>query len=769
MNLGAPISNIPRISLSYQKRLVKLGVKTLRDLFYHFPHRYDDFSKIISISELKLNEIATVQGKVIAIKNIRAWRKKIMVTEAYVQDATGTIKVVWFNQPYLINALKENSIVSLSGKIYFDKESYFSNPAYEKIFSTPADFARRGPERRPARLVPPLAGRAAGLAWVVESKGSAEQNPAQKQLRHTGRLVPVYPETAGLSSRYLRYLIKIFLPAIEQIKDWLPEEIKKSQRLPSLADALKKIHFPASWSDINQAKKRLAFDEIFIIQLFALRQKLLWRQKHSLKIPFNEKLIKNFISQLPFGLTLAQKKAAWEILQDLDKNRPMNRLLEGDVGSGKTVVAALAILGIIEAKLQTAIMAPTEILARQHFKTVSHLFKNYSCRIGLLVSGEARIFIGGFPKIKPAEKIKKTEMIARIKKGEINLVIGTHALIQKEVNFKNLALVIVDEQHRFGVAQRAALQKNVIIMEDGLPQKIPHLLTMTATPIPRTLALTVYGDLDISILDEMPAGRQKIITKIVAPANRLQSYEFIRAQIKARGQVFVICPRIEISDKSSVISDQKEKLNTNHLSLITLRNWDDVKAVKEEYEKLSQKIFPDLKIGLLHGQLKSKEKEKVMNDFTQGKIDILVATSVVEVGIDMPNATIMMIEGADRFGLAQLHQFRGRVGRGPRQSYCLLFTESSSQSTQARLKALVNCANGFELAQKDLELRGPGEFFGAHQWGLPDLSMASLTDVELIKSARQSAVQILQQNPKLEKYPVLRQKLKEFSDKAHLE
>lgn len=713
---NTPITSIPRILPAYQKRLSKLGIKTLRDLFLHFPHRYQDLSAIKPIGELKLNEVATIQGKIVDIKNIRTWKKRIAITEAHIQDDSGLIKAVWFNQPYLANTLKENYLVSISGKVGLDKDIYLSNPAYERL--------------------------------------------TDQDLRHTGRLIPVYPETSGLTSRYLRYLIHLFRPTINQIAEWLPPTTIKAQKLLDLQTALRQIHFPDSTKTLAQAKRRLAFNELFLIQLFALQQKIKWQKSRSPQIVFRQNLIKNFVDQLPFKLTDAQRRSAWEIFQDMQQPRPMNRLLEGDVGSGKTIVAAMAALQVIQTGWQVAFMAPTEILAQQHFQEITKILKSYNFPVGLLTGSEAKICL----KNKIA-RIQPKEFLRQIKNGQIKIVIGTHALIQDRVRFKNLALVIVDEQHRFGVEQRAALQKNVSQMDDGSPTTFPHLLSMTATPIPRTLALTLYGDLDLSLLDEMPKGRQEIITRIVPPTSRAKAYDFIRQQIKKGRQAFVICPRIEISDKNLVISEQPEKnLITYHSSLIT-----DVKAVKEEYEKLSKNIFPDLKLAMLHGKLKSKEKEKIMANFAAGQTDILVSTSVVEVGIDVPNASIMMIEGADRFGLAQLHQFRGRVGRGPHQSYCLLFTESSSKSTQARLKALTACRNGFELAEKDLQLRGPGEFFGTNQWGLPDLTMASLTDVELIKEARQEAIKILKTDYPLKNYPALCKKLANFQKLVHLE
>ncbi len=629
----------------------------------------------------------------------------MFITEAFVEDRSGAIKAVWFNQPYLANTLKEGLTVSLSGKVSFDKNLYLSNPAYEKISP------------------PPLGG--AGGDFF---------------LRHTGRLVPVYPETAGLTSRYLRYLISLFLPALAQLTDWLPLEVKKSQRLIDLPAALRQIHFPSSTRAAEQAKRRLAFEELFLLQTFVLTQRVKWQQKRAIKISFNERLIKDFVAKLPFKLTQAQRQAAWEILQDLAKPRPMNRLLEGDVGSGKTVVAAIAALEAARAGWQVALMAPTEILARQHFQTLNQLLSGHNLKVCFLSSSET--------KQNAKEAINKKSLLAKIKSGQINIVVGTHALIQQQVSFKNLALAIVDEQHRFGVMQRAALQKNITLLKDGLPEQVPHLLSMTATPIPRTLALTIYGDLELSLLNEMPKGRPAIITKIVPPTKRTAAYDFIRQEIKAGRQAFVICPRIELPEEN---------------------NQDEIKAVKEEYRRLSQEVFPDLKLTMLHGKLKPVEKAKVMADFSAGRTDILVSTSVVEVGIDIPNATVMMIEGAERFGLAQLHQFRGRVGRGPHQSYCLLFTDSSSQTTQSRLKALVTCRNGFELAEKDLALRGPGQFFGTSQSGLPDLPMASLIDMILIKQARTEAAKILQQDPELKKYPLLKDKLKKFQTTIHLE
>jgi ATP-dependent DNA helicase RecG len=520
----------------------------------------------------------------------------------------------------------------------------------------------------------------------------------------------------------------------------LPSEVKKQFQLIDLAQAIEQIHFPNNLSLAQKARQRLAFDELFLIQLSTLQQKQKLAQEQAPNIPFNQKLIKSFVKSLPFKLTNDQRLAAWEIFQDLAKNRPMNRLLNGDVGSGKTIVAIMAALETAQAGYQVALMAPTEVLAKQHFQTLKDFLKKSKLKIGLLTSSEVQTFVRS-PTPKTHKKITRPQLKKQVAQGKIDILVGTHALIQEKLSFHNLALAIIDEQHRFGVAQRAALQRKIYQIEDGL-STIPHLLSMTATPIPRTLALTIYGDLDISLIKELPKGRQKIITKIIAPAGRQKAYHFIKKQIKQKKQVFVICPLI----------NESEKL--------------EVKSVTQEYEKLSQEIFPQFKIAMLHGKLKSKEKEEIMKNFKQGKIDILVSTSVIEVGIDIPNATVMMIEGADRFGLAQLHQFRGRIGRGTDQSYCFLFTDSTAKKTHQRLKAILAAKDGFELAEKDLKIRGPGDFTGIRQWGLPDLAMASLEDLDLIKKARQAAQMVLKNNLL---NPTLEKKLKEFQKIIHLE
>jgi len=531
-------------------------------------------------------------------------------------------------------------------------------------------------------------------------------------------------------------LIKQVISLADRIKDWLPDETKKSARVLDLGEAVRKIHFPKSRKDIDEAKRRLAFDELFLTQA---RSQMIRRDAMSRvapTVPFLDKETKKFVAGLPFKLTDAQRKAAWEILRDMGKDKPM---LEGDVGSGKTVVACIAMLNAALNGGQAVLMAPTEILARQHYDGICKLFEGFDVKIGLVTRSERKVCetTDGRRQTAGDKKISKNKTAEIIKNGEVDIVIGTHTLIQEDVKFKNLVLAIIDEQHRFGVEQRAALTRT--------DARGPHLLSMTATPIPRSLALALYGDLDISVINEMPKGRKKIITKVVSEKKREKAYEFIRGQIKAGGQVFVICPLIDFSDKLGV------------------------KSVKDEFEKLDKKVFKDFKIGMLHGRLKQKEKEEIMRDFLENKIKVLVSTSVVEVGVDVPNATVMMIEGADRFGLAQLHQFRGRVGRGDKQSYCFLFTDSDSEKTLRRLQALVDNNDGFALAKMDLKFRGPGEVYGTAQKGFPELKIASLFDYELLRLAKKEAEKLIAKDASLDSWPDLKEKLGEWEKKAHLE
>ncbi len=711
IDLATPIEKLARVGPRNLPRLKKLGVKTVRDLLWHFPVRYEDFSSAVPIGEIKeAGETVSVRGVVSDIKSIRLWPRRRAVTNATIQDESGLIRAVWFNQPYIAESLPAGSAVSLAGKVSLDKKGlYLSSPHYEKFFEA-------------------------------------------SRLTHTSGLVPIYPETEGITSKYLRFLIKPLLTNAENLPDPLPEEIIKKYDLPRLEDALHSIHFPKRSEESDSARRRFALEELLLFQLRVLRDH---RQLQTLKaspIIFNEKLIAAFVKNLPFELTNDQRLSAYEILQDLQRSYPMNRLLNGDVGSGKTVVALIVAYQAVLAGHQAVFMAPTEILAEQHFGSLRLLSAGTGNRIkfGLLTGSVVK----QWPVDETtSEKISKKLMLQEIAKGEIDILIGTHAVIQKNVKFKDLGLVVIDEQHRFGVEQRMRLVKGQTL--------VPHLLSMTATPIPRTLALTIFGDLDISLLKEKPKGRQTIITKVIAASEREKAHEFIEEEIQKGRQIFVICPRIELSNSEN--SGGNGQLSVKKLL------WAEVRAVTEEYKKLAEKTFPHRRVAMLHGKMKAADKNKIMGDFKNGRHDILVSTSVVEVGVDIPNASIMMIESAERFGLAQLHQFRGRVGRGEHQSYCLLFTDSDTALADRRLCALEKTDNGFELAEMDLKIRGPGEFTGIKQSGIPDFAMASLADVELIKKARLEAKLLLKKDPTLKQYPLLLARLARMQRLVHFE
>lgn len=754
LELNTPIEKLARVGPRFLARLKKLGIKTVRDLLWYFPARYDDYSKVLSISDINdAGQIVSILGRVADIEMTRSWRRRMAIINATVEDQSGAIRAVWFNQPYIADKLKEGTLVSLAGKVSSDKNGlYLSSPAYERIHKLEA--------------------------------GSREPGAG---FTHTGRLVPIYPETEGLTSKYLRFLIKPLLSKIKSLPDPLPQGLIAKYNFPGLVPALQAVHFPENIEETKTARQRFAFEELLLFQLRALRDH---RQLQILKAPqikFDKDLVASFVKKLPFALTNDQRIVAYEILQDLERPFPMNRLLNGDVGSGKTVVALIAAWQTISAGHQVVFMAPTEILAQQHFNTVKMLLGQLPAtsyqlpaRVGLLTGSESKqwsrltesIEDPRFGKAKSGpndgtvtEKITKKLMHKKITNGEINIIIGTHAVIQKDVKFKNLGLVIIDEQHRFGVEQRMKLVKNSNL-ELSTYNLVPHLLSMTATPIPRTLALTIYGDLDVSLIKEKPKGRQTIITKVIPHKKRADAYKFIDGEIKRGRQIFVICPRIEISKIQGLVGPKPTQPFgfAQRAGLV----WAEVKAVEEEYKKLSEKLFPHRRVAMLHGRMKAKEKEEIMKKFKNGHCDILVSTSVVEVGVDIPNAAIMMIESAERFGLAQLHQFRGRVGRGEHQSYCLLFTSDDSATT-SRLRALEKTNDGFELAEADLKIRGPGEFTGTQQSGLPDIAMASLTDLDLIKRARLEARLLLKDDPALKRYPLLALRLKEMQRLVHFE
>jgi len=717
LTLKTPLKNIPKITPKYIKVLEKMELHSVEDLLLRFPFRYDDFSQTALISPECLNQTVTVEGKITKTKLARIFRRKMTIAEITVIDKNNIpLKAVWFNQPFILDTLKEGATVRLSGKIVLKgKTLQMTGPSWER---------------------------------------------AERETTNTGRLVPVYSETSGITSKWIRWQLKPLLEIAQQMEDIIPYEIRQRLNLYDIYTALIQIHFPESKEKLLRAQKRFAFQEMFLVQLKTLQVKAEWEGNNSLQIKFDERLIKNFVNNLPFTLTDAQRKASFEILKDLEKPMPMNRLLNGDVGSGKTIVAAIAALQTMHHGFQVALMAPTEVLARQHFENFCKIFSRYDSNIALLTNSYKITFDchSGLDPESSRNNIdasldsrfhgndKRNDLLLKIKSGQISLVIGTHAIIQKDVKFKNLALIIIDEQHRFGVAQRAYLQQEAMDIADGSRKTIPHLLTMTATPIPRTLAIAMFGSLELSILDEMPSNRKEIITRIIPPKVRQESYDFIRQEIRAGRQVFIILPLVE---DSKVLTE--------------------VKAATSEHKRLSEEIFPDLKLGLLHGKMKSKEKEEVMQNFKDKRIDILVSTSVVEVGIDIPNATVMMIEDADRFGLSQLHQFRGRVGRGQHQSYCFFFTNSTTEKTMERLQAMEDTNDGFEISQKDLELRGPGQFFGLIQSGLPDIAMEHLANVKLIKFARLEAQNILASDPELKKHSVIRSALQKFQEKIHME
>jgi len=715
IKLSNPVSEIRGIGPRYLKYLEKLGIKTIKDLLWYFPFRYEDFSKIKKINELQPEEKCSIMGSVKKINVRRTYKKKIFIIEAIIEDNTGQIIAIWFNQIYLLKNIPIGAVLSLSGKVKKrGKKLILSSPSYEII-----------------------------------SRQKAEEE-FYEELKHTGRLIPVYSETKGLSSRALRYFIKPLLKLTYGIKDTLPDFILKKHKLISLQQSLNQIHFPSSLLLAKKAKQRFVFESLLLSQIYLLKRKrknaLLNAPKINLDIP----LLQSFTQSLSFPFTECQRKTIWDIANNLHQ-RPMNRLLEGEVGSGKTIVAIAASLLTVKSNYQVAVMAPTEILAKQHFDKFKDALKPFQVKIALLTSSTTKIYDNGLEG-----KISKQALNKIITSSDPILVIGTHALIQKNIRFNSLGLIIVDEQHRFGVEQRKKL-----IAKNANKKEIPHLLSMTATPIPRTLALAFYGDLDLSILDELPKGRKKIITKVVLPKDRKKVYNFIRKEIKKERQAFVICPRIEETETSDIKSD-------NLLTLSERLNH-EVKAVKKEYEKLTKEIFPDLKIAMLHGKMKPKEKETAMKNFQENRINLLVSTSVIEVGVDIPNASLMIIEGSEHFGLAQLHQFRGRIGRAHYQSYCFLFSESSHSAITNRLKTLVKCNDGFHLAEMDLSLRGPGQFLGTKQSGIPDLAMSSLLNKEFIEKVHEQAKELLKKDSTLKKWPLLLANFQEFSQKIHKE
>ena len=681
ISLESPVTALRGISASLADKFAKFGVVTLRDMLYFFPNRHLDYSQRKYVSELEVGRDETIIANIWQTARVNIGGRPS--TEAIVGDEKGNIRIIWFNNPYLAKTLKTNTRIVVSGRVnVFHGRLQFESPE-----------------------------------WEVFLEG---------ELVHTGRLVPVYPLTQGLRQRQVRKLMQDLMQGFaDRVPEFLPQTLRRRLKLMGIGEAIRQAHYPDDAAHKAMARRRLAFDELFILQLGVQARKQEWqRGAPASAVPDNPALLERFAGSLPYELTGAQRRALADVLRDLGTPVPMSRLLQGDVGSGKTVVAAAAMLQTVATGYQAAIMAPTEILAEQHFRGIGGLYGGAATEVdtddayvrqfdGLLERPlRLAVLTGGVPAAA------KRVLQQRIGAGEIDIVVGTHALIQSQVRFRNLCLTVIDEQHRFGVEQRAALRGKGVS---------PHLLVMTATPIPRTLALTLYGDLDLSVIDEMPPGRQEIKTKWFGPEDMPRVYNFIRRQVKAGHQAFVICPLVEESEAVAA------------------------RAATTEYERLSAQVFSDLNLALLHGRLAAKAKDEVMRGFHAGKTDLLVSTAVVEVGIDVPNATVMMVESADRFGLSQLHQFRGRVGRGTAQSYCMLITANASEVARQRLDVIEKTQDGFQLAEADLEMRGPGEFFGTRQSGMPDLRMARLSDVGLLEKARAEAEQLFAADPALAK------------------
>jgi ATP-dependent DNA helicase RecG len=667
------IAALRKVSVPLIVKFEKLGVRTVRDLLLFFPRRHVDYGQPVAISSLEPGQEQTVRAHVWSARE-RQMGFRMRSTEATVGDSSGMLRAIWFNQPWVAKQLPVNAEIVLAGRVGVrDGRPQFENPEWE--------------------------------LWSDD-------------LLHTGRIVPVYPLTAGLQSRTVRRIMRDAIDQfITRLNDPLPREIRERLSLLDLRSAVAQMHYPTDQASLTAARKRLAFDELLPIQItMLLRRRLFQRSAPAEPVPLSAAAERSYRESLPFSLTRAQERVLFDVLNDLRRPVPMSRLVQGDVGSGKTVIAAAALAAAAENKRQSVMMAPTEVLAEQHFRTLKALFDANGG--GEPIAEAAPAFLDRPLRIAlltgSARSKERREVHELLERGDIDVACGTHALIQGGVRFNDLAVAVVDEQHRFGVMQRAALRE-----KGAQAAHTPHMLVMTATPIPRTLALTIYGDLDISVVDEMPPGRKPIKTRWVSPAEREDAERFVREQVEQGRQAFVICPLVEESEMLVV------------------------KAATAEYERLRRGVYPDLRLELLHGRMSGKQKDDVMRRFRAGETDILVSTAVIEVGIDVPNATVMMIEGADRFGLAQLHQFRGRVGRGAEQSYCLLLAEEPTEDARKRLELMEETADGFVLAEADMDMRGPGQFFGTRQSGLPGLKVAKLSDVKLIELTRDEAMRIL--------------------------
>ncbi len=704
MNPSSLVSESFRLAPPQVRGLKKLGILTVRDLLYHFPARYDESGSEAAIRGLTSGESATIFGTIGKLGTRRSWKRKIPVGEAVITDASGSIKVMWFHQPYLAKKFSEGQFVKAVGVVGGKGSNpYLANP--EVVLADPAE------------------------TGLFQATGNRQQAP--------GNLFAVYPESRGVTSLWFRHALeRVFASdVLKHLEDPVPDDVRDRYHLPALGDALVWIHKPEKLTHAQTARKRFAFEEIFTIQVAQARERAQNDAQKSFPIREGESLARVFLKKSPFPPTRAQERAINDILGDFGKQKPMARLLEGDVGSGKTLVAAASAYVVVNSRppgrasgtLQVAYMAPTEILAAQHFQSFIEYFKDLPINIALITGSGCKKFPSKVVKGGTTD-ISRTQLLKWVAGGEIAMLVGTHALIQKSVKFQHLAFCVVDEQHRFGTRQRRALAHK----EDATP----HFLSMTATPIPRTLALTLYGDLDLSLLDELPPGRAKITTEIVKSEARERAYGKIREHLARGEQAYVICPRIEEPDPAKINALQ-------------------AKSAKAEAKRLKKDIFPEFEIGLLHGAMRPAEKDAVMKRFAANEIRILVATSVVEVGINVPNATVILIEGAERFGLAQLHQLRGRIMRSSKPPYCFLLPETSSEMSMKRLKALALSDDGFKLAEADLEARGAGDLYGRQQWGVSDLGMEALKNIKLIRAAREEAQKLVVDDPTLSKYPAL--------------
>lgn len=712
-----------RLDINQKKALHRLELFSVHDLLYHFPVRYSDMSELKNISELISGETATVYGKISKLRTKKAFKSKIPMAEGEIEDLSGKIKIIWFNQAYMAKLTKNGENVKITGKVTQSKSGlYLANPEVERTLNV-----------------------------SIDSHDSLFNNKNADSSNSSGFSYPIYHETRGVTSKWFYHAIEKILreKSLDSIEDYIPEDILKKYNLPTLKTALIWIHKPKNQKDAETARKRFAFEEVFCIQLERQHDKLEYRKNKAFQISKEDKDVQEFLNRFPFDPTESQIKSIKTALEDIGKSFPMSRLLEGDVGSGKTAVAATTAYVAVKQRpkgqtfgnLQVAYMAPTEILASQHFESFIQYFRHLPINIGLITGSGCKKFPS---KVNPSgwTDISRSQLLKWTANGEMPILIGTHALIQKTVKFKNLALVVIDEQHRFGTNQRRKL-----VRKDGIA---PHLLSMTATPIPRTLALTIYGDLDLSLLDQMPTGRKQIITEIITPDNRTKTYEEIRKELKSGRQLYVICPRIDEPDPEKELAVQ-------------------AKSAVSEAKRLKKEIFPEYEIGVLHSKMNKLKKEKVMKDFTDGKINILCATSVIEVGVNVPNATVIIIEGAERFGLAQLHQLRGRVIRSNHQAYCYVFADAKTQKTIDRLKALKTAKNGFELAELDLSLRGAGELSGAKQWGISDLGMEAIKNIKMVEAARTEAIRLISEDSELKNYPLLKQRVREKASEFHFE